>query len=100
MNASERTRSKTERAKTERAKKEKAPLIEWEFREGESDWQPESVTAPFPAAQPRRWGRRWWAITSVLLLLLVALTGWLWYQAQLGLAEVDTELHVAVAADV
>ena len=28
-------------------KKERAPLIEWEFREGESDWQPNRSLRPF-----------------------------------------------------
>src|SRR5262245_17762225 len=79
--------------------KQKSVLVEWEFHEGESDWNSVGVIPPQPAALAWRWNGRWWFATGVVSLLLLVLMGWLWQQAQLGLAKTETELGAAVEAE-
>src|SRR5436190_5659979 len=85
----------------------KMTLIEWALCEDDQDWE-SSLGAQLDSVSTKsalpRWNRpnAWHlGLAGVLLVFVLAMpvAWWFWVQAQLGVAQIDSELHTAVAAD-
>lgn len=87
-----------------RPSQSKPQLIEWRVSEDERDCQlseTEQDSHPAPVVRPRlsvsQWTLHWGA--TFLLVLVVLSERWVWYRAQTGLDEIETELQAAIDAE-
>jgi hypothetical protein len=91
--------------------KRRGPLVEWQVCDSEAQWtaarqvspaEPADVVvrAPQGPAQGRGTARRrWLALGCVLLVLMLAGSGWLWHTANAGLELIEADVDAAVNAD-
>jgi hypothetical protein len=95
MNASKKARTDSRSADGNKV------MVEWTIAEDDQAWQlavalPATPAAPAPGW---RWSRRWWGAAGAVVILLLAVGGWVWHQAHAGLAQIEGELHMAVVAE-
>jgi hypothetical protein len=78
------------------------PQIEWEILDEPSDSRHypafAGVDPELPVAKQRRY-QLYYLFAAAVLLLVLAAGGWLWQRAQAGIAQIDTDLQHAVAAE-
>lgn len=88
------------------ASKISAQTLDWQICEDERDWdlaQSQSAASNPAEMQTRRWMRskliHLSVLTACVVLSLALLGGWIWQRAQIGLAEVESELEAEIVAE-
>ena len=84
-----------------------AQIVEWQVCEDERAWrtaESQAVESRVLDVQTPQWTPRWlrrWGMPSMLIVLVVALSGagWLWGVAQRGLDAVETEVEAAIVTE-
>jgi hypothetical protein len=87
---------RTPKSQNNYKEQKKAVTVEWVIADDEREWQLAQSADLVTSAPPRNQWRNWWMVTAATLLFLSVASGWLWYQAEIGLDKIEGELQAAV----
>ena len=82
-------------------------MVEGEIAEDDQEWQlaQQAVLAtPAPVQSGgqnwwQRWWQNWWMTMAIVFSCLIVMGSVLWYQAQAGLSQIESELQAAIEAN-